>query len=41
MINLNINCAINIPSKNDIKLNKDEYILCDYKENTLKIFLFN
>lgn len=32
MINLDINCAINILLKNDIKLDKDEYILCEYRE---------
>ena len=36
MINLDINCAINIPSKNNIKLDKDEYILCEYKEKHIK-----
>ena len=36
MINLDTNCAINIPPKNDIKLDKDEYILCEYKEKHIK-----
>lgn len=38
MINLDINCAINISSKNNIKLDKDEYILCEYKEKHIKNF---
>ena len=38
MINLDINCTINIPSKNNIKLDKDEYILCEYKEKHIKNF---
>ena len=43
MINLDINCAINILLKNDIKLDKDEYILCEYRGKHIKnlLALFN
>ena len=36
MINLDINCVINIPLKNDIRLDKDEYILCEYRGKHIK-----
>lgn len=36
MINLDINCVINIPLKNDIRLDKDEYILCEYRGKYIK-----